>query len=234
MTGVRIGIAAAVMCVAAALAGCGGGGGGLPPSQASYFPLAEANVWSYQLVFHTSGGVKPAAEVGRRLYRTFPALAPAAEMRTGAALKAIDQASTVLGSEILGGKDYWAVEAKRLPDGQSVVQHMRMDETGLYAHREVDGQTSDICLLKLPPAVGDSWTVPGDDRVVFTTEAIDDPVTVPAGTFNCVRVRQVDSTYETSYTILAWFAYGVGLVQDNTLEGTVLTSELQLVSYELH
>lgn len=233
MTGVRIDVAAAVVCVATALAGCGGGGG-LPPSQASYFPLAEGNVWSYQLVLHTTGAMKPAAEAGRRLHRVFPALAPAAEMRTGAATKAIDQMSTVLGSEILGGKDYWAVEAKRLPDGQSVVQHMRLDETGLYAHREVNEQTSDICLLKLPPAVGDSWTVPGDENVVLTTEAIAVPVTVPAGTFDCVRVRQVDSTYETSYTILAWFAYGVGLVQDNTLEGTTLTSELQLVSYELH
>ncbi len=232
MSAIRLTFVAAIVSLLAALAGCGGGGN-TPPSQQSYFPLAENNTWSYQIVVHVP------SEKGRvadrpSLYRTFPfALAHLKAPKSGLR-QAVDLISTVIGSEILEGRQYWAVQAELVADETSTVQHMRIDATGLYAYREVEGQVSDICLLKLPPRVGDTWTVPGDEQIVFTTEATDDAVSVPAGDFECVRVSQVDNSSEPPFTLLTWFAYGVGLVQDNTLEGDTLTSELKLITYELH
>jgi hypothetical protein len=254
MRAIRLTFVAAIVSLLATLAGCGGGGGGTPPSQQSYFPLAENNTWSYQISLEAGSAMRGAGDdsVVRAVdavglispvplaVRRFPAsrLSPrasaVARLSPLASRLQTDLISTVIGSEILEGRQYWAVQAELVADGTSTVQHMRIDATGLYAYREVDGQVSDICLLKLPPRVGDTWTVPGDEQIIFTTEATDDAVSVPAGDFECVRVSQVDNTSEPPYTLLTWFAYGVGLVQDNTLEGDTLTSELKLISYELH
>jgi len=212
------------------LAGCGGGGG-RPASQASYFPLAEANKWSYHLtVYVDQSSASKRALPSPGLFR----LVPAGVLAKMAPAQSVDLVSTVLGSAIIEGESYWALESEMLETGETGIQNMRSDHTGIYRYEQLGEQGGDVPVLKLPPTVGDTWTMLGDENITYTTEATNESVTVPAGSFRCVRVRQVDSTVSPAYTIVTWFAYGVGLVQDNTLEGDTLTSEIGLVSYELH
>ncbi len=231
MRATRSYLAALAVCAAAVIAGCGGGGG-LPASQRSYFPLAEGNTWSYDLTVHTEQ-----TTAIKRLARPlgfFRVLPPAAGLKMAAA-HAVDLISTVLGSAIVEGRDYWETEARLVSSSEDPAYvYWRSDDEGIYRYYQVGEESADVPVLRLPPTVGDTWTVPGNEDVVFTTEAISERVTVPRGTFSCVRVRQVDSSADTPYTIVTWFAYGVGLVQDKTFEGDTLTSDTKLVSYELH
>ena len=230
MRATRSYLAGLAVCAATVIAGCGGGGG-VPASQRSYFPLAEGNTWSYDLAVHaeqTTAIKRPARPLG--FFRVPP---PAGGLKMAAA-QAVDLISTVLGSAIVEGRDYWETEARLVSSSASAYLYWRSDDDGIYRYYQVGEESADVPVLKLPPTVGDTWIIPDNEEMVFTTEAINDRVTVPRGTFSCVRVRQVDSRLYPCYTIVTWFAYGVGLVQDKTFEGDILTSDTKLVSYELN
>jgi hypothetical protein len=62
--------------------------------------------------------------------------------------------------------------------------------------------------------------------VTWTVEAVDEMVTVPAGTFKCLRVHSVEkggAAYDSTF----WFARNVGKVKESG------TEERQLVRYSI-
>ena len=63
-------------------------------------------------------------------------------------------------------------------------------------------------------------------------------VTVPAGTFSCVRVEEtweqaVDGGSPIVHTIKSWYARGVGLVKDETWEDDAKTSMIELTAHTI-
>ena len=59
--------------------------------------------------------------------------------------------------------------------------------------------------------------VPATLKVTWTVEAIDEMVTVPAGTFPCLRVHRVEPASAVDSTggdNVFWFARGVGKVKE--------------------
>jgi len=107
------------------------------------------------------------------------------------------------------------------------------------------------CFLKYPAKPGLNWFCPAlddpDQQGSYMIEAVDDVVTVPAGTFkSCVRVR---CDYSVSHPWIGttlkeerkWYAPGVGMVKWMTTEHlpgeeffgpSGMTTTLELVSYK--
>ena len=94
----------------------------------------------------------------------------------------------------------------------------------------------EFTLLRLPPTVGDTWADPINPLTTYETKSINEQVTVPAGTFDCVRVETFDPEAASAdglyqfQRIDTWFARGVGIVKDETWEQNISTSEWELLS----
>lgn len=69
----------------------------------------------------------------------------------------------------------------------------------------------------------DQVTVSGSVSVAWTVEAVDEAVTVPAGTFKCLRVHAVE-TGGAGYDSHFWYARGVGKIKETGTEVRDLTS----------
>jgi len=199
------------------VAGCGGGGGGDSPAT-SYLPMEVGNTWDYTLTLA-------------------PGLVPA-QIQDG---QQFPYHESVIGVAELQGTSYYVVQARREAVGEYPEriwqQFRREDREAIYAR--IGDPAYDLPILKLPPQRGDSWADPVFPEVMFTTAAVAEQVTVPAGTFTCVRVDQeYDTTVEGSdspvhVTVRSWYARGVGLVRDETLEDNIVTSTLELESYHV-
>lgn len=204
----------AVACIL--LAGCGGGGGG--GGSSSYLPMAVGNSWDYILTL--APGVEPAQIEGGTQF-------PYHERVTGVA--------------ILQGTRYFAIQARREavdPYPEGVWQQFRREDLhGIYAR--VGQPAYDLPILMLPPRTGATWTDPFFPDVTYTIVSVASPVTVPAGQFTCVRVDEEydyvpeDAQSPIHITVRSYYARGVGLVRDETLEDGVLTSTLELTGYTL-
>jgi hypothetical protein len=70
------------------------------------------------------------------------------------------------------------------------------------------------------------------ETVEWTTEAVGESVTVPAGTFSCIRVRGTHTTSKTPSSEVAWYAQGVGKVRE-TGAGPSNDQTLELSGYML-
>jgi len=207
---------AALGVVTVIVAGCGGGGGN--GASNSYLPMATGNTWDYTLTL--APGMVPAQIPGGQ---EFP------------------YNESVIGAADLQGTEYYAVQARRDAVGEHPEriwqQFRREDAQGIYAR--VGDPAYDLTILRLPPRAGDTWTDPIFSEVTFATAAVAEQVTVPAGTFTCVRVEQeYDTTPDGAQspvhiTVRSWYARGVGLVRDETLEDSDLTSTLRLESYSV-
>lgn len=218
MTPGRIPLIAALTLTVAVLAGCGGGGGGGNPASTSYLPLAVGNTWDYVLTL--APGLQPAQIPGGT---QFP------------------YHETVTGVAELQGTRYFAIQARReavdpYPEGVWQ-QFRRADQQAIYAR--VGDPAYDLPILMLPPTQGATWTDPFFPDVTYTTRAVAAPVNVPAGQFSCVRVdEEYDYVPEEDaspihVTVRSFYARGIGLVRDETLEDGQVTSTLELVSYDL-
>ncbi len=197
-------------------AGCGGGGGNAGSN--SYLPLTLGNTWSYTMTL--APGLVPAQIAGGT---EFP------------------YSETVVGIADLQGTQYAAVLSRReavdpYPE-RSWQQFRREDAEAIYAR--VGDPGYDLPILMLPPTVGETWSDPTFAGVTYTTVSTTERVTVPAGTFTCVRVEQeydtvVEGSEDTVHvTVRSWYARGVGLVRDETLEDDTVTSTLVLENYEV-
>jgi len=217
MTRMRSSAIVLIIALGAALvlaAGCGGGGS--DGGSNSYLPLTLGSTWAYTMTL--GPGLVPAQIPGGT---DFP------------------YTETVVGIADLQGVQYASVLSRReavdpYPE-RSWQQFRREDTVAIYAR--VGDPGYDLPVLMLPPTVGETWTDPTFAGVVYTTVASAERVTVPAGTFTCVRVEQeydteVDGGQETVHvTVRSWYARGVGLVRDETLEDDTVTSTLVLESY---
>lgn len=206
-----------LLVVTPALAACGSeepgsgadarlGGVDADPTGA-YLPLAIGRGWTYRVV--PAGG------------------APETKVNVVEALEDV-------GGEKAGITAFRLRTTK--PDGITVSWQEDTGE-GIQRHREEERSVADSVLLEqlyLPSrtrldesaahlVVGAAWDVSYTERTVgvgdvarvdrWTVEATDDEVTVPAGTFTCLRVRrmgtevgQADKRY--------WFARGVGKIKE--------------------
>jgi len=226
MTRMRSNAIVLIIALGAALvlaAGCGGGGG--DGGSNSYLPLTLGSTWTYTLTL--GPGLVPAQIPGGTDF-------PYTETVVGIAdLQGTEYASVL---SVRGAVDPW-------PE-RSWQQFRRESAQSIYARVPlVDRETGevissyDLPILMLPPAAGLSWSDPQDSQVVFAVAATADRVTVPAGTFTCVRVDRDEDTIPDGdeepvhYTVRSWYARGVGLVRDETLEDDTVTSTLVLQSY---
>jgi hypothetical protein len=64
--------------------------------------------------------------------------------------------------------------------------------------------------LKTPSTKGKATKEEAD----WTVQAVDESVTVPAGTYTCIRVSRDHTTSSTPSTTVEWFAIGVGKVKE--------------------
>jgi hypothetical protein len=134
--------------------------------------------------------------------------------------------------------------------GETVIEFMKQDDTGVYRYAEQRGEnappnliTPMECHLKFPITAGDTWnmaTKVGNSTVnlTLTIESVSDEVKVPAGTFkDCVKVKQVgENAAGTAVTGYEWYAPKVGVVKSmvtikQKTKGGVPSSENQI--YEL-
>jgi hypothetical protein len=215
----RITLIALGIGLALVASGCGGGGGGGNggPADNSYLPMQVGNSWDYLMTF--APDIVPVQDQQNQLF---------------------DYHETIIGISNLADNDYFLFrsvrdETEQYPE-RVFQQVRRKTEDAIYAR--VGDPAYDLPVLMLPPQEGETWTDPVFPEVAFTTAAVDEQVTVPAGTFNCVRVEQ---TYEIpvedgdpiQMLIRSWFAPGVGLVKDETREDDVRTTMIELTSYNI-
>ena len=207
------------------ISGCGGGGGnggGSDPD--SYLPLEVGNSWEYRMTLA-------------------PGLIPAQVEQN----QEFDYHETVIGIGVDQGLQHFVIQAVReetetYPELETF-QLRRVDANAIYARLPLFDDAHnftgyyDSPHLKLPPRLGDTWEDP-EVEASFTTAAVDEQITVPAGTFSSVRVEQSSSIpgpdgTSLPFTIKTWYALGVGIVKDETWEGDVKTSMIELREYDL-
>ena len=220
------------LCFGLLIAGCGGGGdvpgNGGNGGPASYLPLAQGNSWHY-------------------LMTLAPDLLPVVQKQVEENQE-FDYHETVTASGIYDGVEFSEIESLRaatdeFPENQ-FFQLRRVSEDGIYARIPIFDEYGnfshwhDSTQLLLPPQQGETWT--DDDLATdFTTAAVDVQVTVPAGTFTCVRVdqsserRSDEDESAIQYTVRTWYAQGVGIVKDETWEDDTKTSMIELVEYNV-
>jgi len=198
-------------------AGCGGGGGNGGGPNTSHLPMKLGNTWDYRMTL--APDVIPAQATENQLF---------------------DYHEVVIGIAGLDGVDYFLVRSTRDATDQypeRVWQQIRReDNDGIYAR--VGDPAYDLPVLMLPPRQGNTWTDPFFPEVVFTVAAVGEQVTVPAGTFSCVRVEEtweqaVDGGDPIAHTIKSWYSRGVGLVKDETWEGDAKTSMIELTAHTI-
>ncbi|MEA3402643.1 MAG: hypothetical protein U9R79_15495 [Armatimonadota bacterium] len=209
-------------------AGCGGGGGdGQSPGSTSYLPMAVGNTWDYTMTLA-------------------PDLIPAQNGQN----QEFAYHETVIGTADLQGQAYYVIrtvrEAGEGYEESTWQQYRRVDDEALYARVAVRSEEGiiqrwyDLPLLMLPPIEGQTWKDPEFEDVTFTTASVNETIQVPAGTFRCVQVdREFDDTppgedSPVHVLIRSYYARGVGLVRDETREDGVVTSTLELLTYELN
>jgi len=181
------------------------------PVSESYWPLAVDNRWEYD--YPDPGGAEVIYEV--------------------------------TGSEDIEGNTWYVVDG----DAYSEVGEPMWSETVWLRNADYGvawlkwtGSPSEIAApgayLWYPPATGQMWTLREEvdgaqvARMLAEVESVSDTVTVPAGTFRCVRLRMAPLPFPDDY-LLMWFAPGVGQVRHQEYDGGVLSDEQVLRSYDL-
>ncbi len=207
-----------VLGTAALLAACGTERHPTPtptPPDLRYLPLVAGASWTYRVVNGTTG-----------VLTTKRSVVEPAEAMQGA--KAGVVAYPVLTTRAGGATRSWQEDL-----GSSIVRHFEreQDETGrtesesLYEPRRLRLDESPGHLLpgatwieeyvetRIDLPEGTTESVEKSDR--WVVEAVDEPVTVPAGLFHCLRVTRTRSvTGEERSEKTYWFARGVGKVKE--------------------
>jgi len=111
--------------------------------------------------------------------------------------------------------------------GETVIEFMKQDDTGVYRYAEQRGEnappnliTPMECHLKFPITAGDTWnmaTKVGNSTVnlTLTIDSVAAEVKVPAGTFKeCVKIKQVSQDGADPAVLgYEWYAPKVGVVK---------------------
>lgn len=195
-------------------------------SPAAWLPLGACARWTWRMKF------TPGSEV----------------VKSAEAVKTVDLPGAACWElrDVQGAYQSWNYEGTKA-DGVYVWRNAY-----LGGMRGVDRSDPPRRVLAFPPKAGFVWTwteegsvqihgdaepPPADElrsHLRAEIEAIDDPVTVPAGTYAAARVRMTStSRYFGSHEEVSWWARGVGLVkrERRTTSGESASSVQELVSF---
>jgi hypothetical protein len=203
--------------------GRGGGGGGEAPDagttdtgtaveQSNYFPMAIGNNWTYR--------VTNSAGVSADRMTTVEAMEPAGGTAGPLAFRIRNEAlaTTTINWEQLSGmvvvryrQSMLDATATLLVDKTYTPSSAVFDEAA--AHLVAGVTWNEAYMETQAPATGPPKT--SQEFVEWTVEAVDDVVTVPAGTFTCVRVRRHHSSSKNPADEVNWYATGMGSVKES-------------------
>lgn len=228
-------VALSFACAAAGAVGCSSSGAATSSAGATpgdggatnYLSLAVGTVWTYDIT-RTSAGTGQ-GKIAVEAQDTAPMSGQSGvRVRTtlldGMTL-AWDQTSS--SSVIRYEEQQLDLMGNLLSDKQYMPDILVLDESAAHL---VAGATwtESYKQLKTPSTKGKATK----EQAVWTVESTDDSVTVPAGTYTCIRVSRTHTTSSTSTTAVEWYAVGVGKVKatgagpsnDQTLELTAVST----------
>jgi hypothetical protein len=166
-----------------------------PAPAVSYYPLKTGNTWDY-----------------------------AVTKRTGERVEKRKATVRVLSEETVEKVRVAVLETTY--EGRKVTERLAADRDGLY---RFSGEGVDykppLCLLKLPPKKGATWTVEsrGDGLKISGKfkAAEEGEVTVPAGKFGPVFISSCDDfrVDGVKMSLTYWFVPGIGLVKQRVFVG---------------
>ena len=223
----RVCCAALPVCLVL-IAGCGGGDESTstdadagPVAEGRYFPIEVGASWTYRVVdigtgavtskiqtveaLEDVGGDRAGVQAFRLRSQKNNGYTVSWQQDTGEAIvRHHEQSFDLQGS---GKTDEWYTPHKLRID--ETPDHLAVEASYSNAYQE---SVTDVALdTTMTASKTESWTV----------EAVGESVTVPAGTFSCLRLRRV--TNETGVQKRYWFARGVGKVRE---EGGTQIEEL--------
>lgn len=187
---------------------------------ASYLPLAVGNWWEYRMVepetqraqpknkklvidlFGDVGGLKAGTQ-GFRMRR---------EDALGSSVRWLGKEGDV----VAWLHDEWMDASGTVTKSQYYQPYRtRLDETPAHLVNEAEW-TEEYDDIGIDPTTGEA-KVPKHVQVTWTVEALDEAITVPAGSFNCLRLRRRNRQSATTYEDQTyWFARGVGKVREDS------------------
>jgi hypothetical protein len=216
--------------VAALVAGCGpsgdssvntvpggdGGGGPVIPTSGPYQPLVVGATWLYHVndkgvkydknaAFEAQedlGGPK-AGTSGFRMRETFPASIQLTWYHQNGDLVVRDHEQSLDSTGALKSEDWYDPYRLRVDSSSA---HLKAGATWTWTFS--DAKTS-----RSKPASTTSLTE------TWKVDAVDEPVTVPAGTFLSLRLTHLDPTDGSTKTY--WFVKGVGKAREETSAGHI-------------
>ena len=170
------------------------------PDWCAYFPMELGNRWTYDV--YSTGAVDPAGAPLRTEVLEVTASRPGWEEST---------ATFALTEPAVETPPSWTYRA-------------RTQGVAIIPARPGPGAPPPRIVLPWPSAPGMQWTWAPDARVAAPgeddgggllpfrsrVESVDDPVSVPAGDYRCIRIR-VETDVQPSWTF--WYARNVGLVK---------------------
>jgi len=211
-----------------AVAGCGGGGGaatgdpGASAAGSNYLPLAVGASWTYAVtaLSGTMGQGTITVE--------------AAENAPGSGQPALRVHTVLPGDTTMAWEQALGTAVVRL-------EQQQLDQTGAVV---VDKQYAPPILVLDESAAhlvsGATWTeqymetkTPSTknkatkETTDWTLESVAESITVPAGTYSCIRVRRNHTSSKTPSNSVSWYAAGVGKVKE-TGAGTFNDQTLEL------
>ncbi len=230
----RVLAALSFTCATAGVVGCSSGSaapssGGAPPSDggaANYLSLAVGTTWTYNIT-RSSGGngqgmiaveaqdtAPMSGQSGLRVRTTLlDGMTLAWDQTSSSSVIRYEEQQLDLAGTVLSDKQY-------MPD------ILVLDESSAHL---VAGATwtESYKQLKTPSTKGKATK----EQVVWTVESTNDSITVPAGTYTCIRVSRNHTTSKMPSTTVEWYASGVGKVKetgagpnnDQTLELTAVS-----------
>jgi hypothetical protein len=238
------------MCVALGLAACGNDVPGTVdaapfadaiPADQRLLPMAVGNSWTYNV---TEMPKTDAGLDGDGGVIDMPDGGPLVHVKTSTVQAFEDVGGTKAGTmafrvrtENIGGVTVsWQEDT-----GNAIVRHreqsfnlsevMESDQFYLPSKLRVDELPTHLTLnatwttayteVETTPTGGTKTTAKVE---TWTVEAVDEPVTVPAGTFTCIRIRRVGSD-ATQAEKTFWYAPGVGKIKETGNQTEELTAK---------
>jgi hypothetical protein len=213
-------VMASSLALGTALAGCGGGsanssstgtqttdGATAPPG--NYLPLAVGMSWTYN-VTSTSGASGPGTIVVEAAENAPMSGQPALRVHTtlldGGTL-AWDQTSGT--SVIKYEEQQLSQTGTEVVDKQYMPSILVLDESAAHLVAGVTWIES-YQQLKTPSTKGKATK----EEATWIVQSVDDSVTVPAGTYSCIRVSREHTTTSNPSPTVEWYAIGVGKVKE--------------------
>lgn len=194
-----------------------------PAASDRYLPLSVGAKWTYHATDPASGATGETQSV-------ITALEDVGGAKAGTTAFRVDS-STLIGSVVNWQQDlgtsivrhreqFFDLKGVKLSDYVFTPYRLRLDESPAHTTKGAtwtETHTATVDNLVTGTKVNASFSV------AWTVEAVDDPVTVPAGTFSCLRIHRVQTGYAPSDET-HWFARHVGKVKETGPEQKELTS----------